>query len=39
METTSSPASWGTGDNIPRATDILSLLMLQNGTTMIDENV
>lgn len=28
----------GTHDNIPRATDILSLLMMQNGAQMTDEN-
>jgi ABC-type glycerol-3-phosphate transport system substrate-binding protein len=32
-----SGAALGTSDNVERAADILSLLMLQNGTTMTDE--
>lgn len=28
----------GAGDNVNRAVDILSLLMMQNGTTMVDKN-
>lgn len=31
-------AALGTADNTPRAVDILSLLMMQNGAEMIDEN-
>jgi ABC-type glycerol-3-phosphate transport system substrate-binding protein len=31
-------SAMGTADNIPRSTDILSVLMMQNGAVMIDEN-
>lgn len=31
-------AALGTAENIVRSTDILSLLMMQNGTRMVDEN-
>ncbi len=33
-----SAAALGTADNVARATDVLSLLMLQNGTQMTDAN-
>ncbi|MFH1632164.1 MAG: extracellular solute-binding protein [bacterium] len=34
---TQSGAALGTADNVERSTDILSLLMMQNGTPMVDE--
>lgn len=33
-----SGAALGTADNVPYATDILTLLMMQNGSTMIDQS-